>query len=80
MGYACHLGQKLPIMYLICHLKYNQFLGYQQADIINPLVKCYKEAKSAMHLSNEEKGTCSNMDVLCNPMDRGLVLKSLEAK
>ncbi|GJR32413.1 vacuolar protein sorting-associated protein 41 [Tanacetum coccineum] len=52
-----------------------------KADIVNLLVKYYKEARRAIYLSNEEKGTRTNMDNEgSNPMDRAPVLKSMEAK
>ncbi|KAI3679451.1 hypothetical protein L2E82_51362 [Cichorium intybus] len=52
-----------------------------KADIVNLLVKYYKEARRAICLSNEENGTRSNMDHEgSNPMERAPVLKSMEAK
>ncbi|KVH90729.1 hypothetical protein Ccrd_007262 [Cynara cardunculus var. scolymus] len=52
-----------------------------KADIVNLLVKYYKEARRAIYLSNEEKETRSNMDNgSSNPMDRTPVLKSMEGK
>lgn len=52
-----------------------------KADIVNLLVKYYKEARRAIYLSNEENGTRSNTDQDgSNPMDRAPVLKSMDAK
>ncbi|KAI7729707.1 LOW QUALITY PROTEIN: hypothetical protein M8C21_012385, partial [Ambrosia artemisiifolia] len=52
-----------------------------KADIVNLLVKYYKEARRAIYLSNEEQETRSNMNSEgSNPMERAPVLKSMEAK
>ncbi|KAJ0714190.1 putative chromatin regulator PHD family [Helianthus annuus] len=52
-----------------------------KADIVNLLVKYYKEARRAIYLSNEEQESRSNMNNEgSNPMERAPVLKSMDAK
>ncbi|KAL4591640.1 hypothetical protein LXL04_004610 [Taraxacum kok-saghyz] len=52
-----------------------------KADIVNLLVKYYKEARRAIFLTDTENGTRSNTDHEgSNPMDRAPVLKSMEPK
>ncbi|XP_076944530.1 vacuolar protein sorting-associated protein 41 homolog [Bidens hawaiensis] len=51
-----------------------------KADIVNLLVKYYKEARRAIYLSNEETESRSNMNDGNNPMERAPVLKSMDAK
>lgn len=55
-------------------------MWYCQADIVNLLVKYYKEARRAIYLSNEETESRSNMNDGNNPMERAPVLKSMDAK
>ncbi|CAH1452513.1 unnamed protein product [Lactuca virosa] len=52
-----------------------------KADIVNLLVKYYKEARRAIYLTDAESGTRSNTNPQdSNPMDRPPVLKTMETK
>lgn len=54
-----------------------------QADCVNLLIKCYKEARRAIHLSNEEDETHTkrdNKNSNSQSTDRSLSIKTTEVK